>query len=506
MTTTIIDELAAQRSPALAAYCKNPVKIDHQVRKAIAAAWGNQCSFCPGGRVEQVDHIVPKAKGGADAPENYAPSCTACNRKKSDALLHAPAVSLLLTQAQSKARKIRASLETNRAKTKKDLMAKLARLLAEYAQFFIGDQTSAPDLASRLLDYWCGHMGVVDLRSATKKMERKLKICRRELGEKKLDRFDAGCLTANLLLMVKDIREETIADRIPSKEIVWVCLYSSQDVQDSLLSALEDCTTIGIDGKFHILSGGMGEIDCILRRSGDWLRTSPSLDREISLRVDHVDNTLRVDPFVMDALRICKRIGFCSFSYDSRWLGEHKIPAAPEVVWPGHHMHPATAFIQNFDFWGADVEILRDKLYDYFSLDEEGDEAINTIIWQVAYMVNDDIHHFQKKRQEAHENEFLAKSCLLISKLAPFMDATRLSARFRNSEIYDMICKIRSMDLQADHAADVDEVLHHYYNAESAIESIEILENMTKSVIGPFDPFYGRFCENVSNSQELARL
>lgn len=40
-----------------------------------------QCVYC-GEPVEEVDHIVPRARGGEDKPENKMPICKKCNRMK----------------------------------------------------------------------------------------------------------------------------------------------------------------------------------------------------------------------------------------------------------------------------------------------------------------------------------------------------------------------------------------------------------------------------------------
>lgn len=59
------------------------MRITPIVRAALFTAWGGKCAYC-GEEPEHVDHIYPKAKGGRDELENYAPACRRCNLRKSD--------------------------------------------------------------------------------------------------------------------------------------------------------------------------------------------------------------------------------------------------------------------------------------------------------------------------------------------------------------------------------------------------------------------------------------
>lgn len=38
------------------------------------------CLYCQSGPFEEIDHVLPKCRGGSDSPENLAPSCASCNR------------------------------------------------------------------------------------------------------------------------------------------------------------------------------------------------------------------------------------------------------------------------------------------------------------------------------------------------------------------------------------------------------------------------------------------
>lgn len=50
-------------------------------------AEGRACSYCGIAAVEEVDHIVPLARGGTNEIDNLAPACHSCNSIKSDRLL-----------------------------------------------------------------------------------------------------------------------------------------------------------------------------------------------------------------------------------------------------------------------------------------------------------------------------------------------------------------------------------------------------------------------------------
>lgn len=45
-----------------------------------------ECVYC-GGRAEEVDHVIPLARGGWEHPSNLAPACQPCNGSKGDRLL-----------------------------------------------------------------------------------------------------------------------------------------------------------------------------------------------------------------------------------------------------------------------------------------------------------------------------------------------------------------------------------------------------------------------------------
>jgi len=65
--------------------------------------------------VEEVDHIIPVARGGPDRLENYAGTCRACNMRKTGNILPIGILGILLAEAASSAPRRRARIETRRA-------------------------------------------------------------------------------------------------------------------------------------------------------------------------------------------------------------------------------------------------------------------------------------------------------------------------------------------------------------------------------------------------------
>ena len=55
-------------------------------RRAVFARDGGRCQYC-GAVAESIDHVVPRAKGGAHTWENVVAACRPCNTAKRDRLL-----------------------------------------------------------------------------------------------------------------------------------------------------------------------------------------------------------------------------------------------------------------------------------------------------------------------------------------------------------------------------------------------------------------------------------
>lgn len=56
-------------------------------RRAVFARDGNRCQYCER-TAENIDHVIPRSRGGAHAWENVVASCRACNARKEDRFLH----------------------------------------------------------------------------------------------------------------------------------------------------------------------------------------------------------------------------------------------------------------------------------------------------------------------------------------------------------------------------------------------------------------------------------
>ncbi|MGW1840355.1 HNH endonuclease [Streptomyces sp. NPDC002067] len=49
-------------------------------RAELLARWGG-CAYCDG-PAEELDHVIPLARGGPDAPSNVVAACRSCNASK----------------------------------------------------------------------------------------------------------------------------------------------------------------------------------------------------------------------------------------------------------------------------------------------------------------------------------------------------------------------------------------------------------------------------------------
>lgn len=54
-------------------------------RRAVFARDGHRCQYC-GSSAENLDHVVPRSRGGPHTWENVVASCRACNARKEDRL------------------------------------------------------------------------------------------------------------------------------------------------------------------------------------------------------------------------------------------------------------------------------------------------------------------------------------------------------------------------------------------------------------------------------------
>jgi len=67
------------------------VRVPYQARlalnrRAVFARDGHRCQYC-GSAAENIDHVVPRSRGGPHAWDNVVAACRPCNARKRDRLL-----------------------------------------------------------------------------------------------------------------------------------------------------------------------------------------------------------------------------------------------------------------------------------------------------------------------------------------------------------------------------------------------------------------------------------
>jgi 5-methylcytosine-specific restriction endonuclease McrA len=67
------------------------VKVPYQARvslnrRAVFARDGHRCQYC-GASAENIDHVIPRSKGGQHVWDNVVASCRPCNTRKRDRML-----------------------------------------------------------------------------------------------------------------------------------------------------------------------------------------------------------------------------------------------------------------------------------------------------------------------------------------------------------------------------------------------------------------------------------
>jgi len=88
----------------------------YEVREYLLEKWGRKCAYCKATNIPlEIEHIVPKAKGGSDRVSNLTLACRKCNEKKGNQtaaefgfpkLLRKAGLSLRDTAAVNSARKV----------------------------------------------------------------------------------------------------------------------------------------------------------------------------------------------------------------------------------------------------------------------------------------------------------------------------------------------------------------------------------------------------------------
>lgn len=63
--------------------------LGYEVREYLLEKWGRKCAYCDACDVPlQIDHIVPRARGGSDRVSNLTLACTCCNQNKGAQDIH----------------------------------------------------------------------------------------------------------------------------------------------------------------------------------------------------------------------------------------------------------------------------------------------------------------------------------------------------------------------------------------------------------------------------------
>lgn len=84
------------------------VKVPYQTRaalnrRAVFVRDGHRCQYC-GATAENIDHVIPRSRGGTHTWDNVVAACRRCNTRKEDRLLHEVGLTLRSMPAQPRER------------------------------------------------------------------------------------------------------------------------------------------------------------------------------------------------------------------------------------------------------------------------------------------------------------------------------------------------------------------------------------------------------------------
>lgn len=176
-----------------------------KVCAAVFKVWKGRCAYCRVGPAEEVDHIRPRALGGADDLRNYLAACSPCNRMKSARLLGRPLLMMLEEMAVEKADTLVAMLD--RTKQRVDPRPALRQELRD----LMCDEADGVDGSGALDQADVEGMGVLALREEIaairrQKRERQNALVRQDLIRDLVEaRVNTGmCPTAARVLTARD--------------------------------------------------------------------------------------------------------------------------------------------------------------------------------------------------------------------------------------------------------------------------------------------------------------
>ncbi len=100
-------ERLALPEPSVVRLCQY-VKVPYQARvalnrRAVFARDGHRCQYC-GATAENIDHVIPRSRGGTHTWDNVVAACRPCNTRKEDRLLHEVGLTLRSSPSQPRQR------------------------------------------------------------------------------------------------------------------------------------------------------------------------------------------------------------------------------------------------------------------------------------------------------------------------------------------------------------------------------------------------------------------
>ncbi len=83
-------DMQAMQNPEIAGVqYQQGALMGYELRAYLLEKWQRKCAYCGKGQVPlQIDHIVPRAKGGSDRAANLTLACQACNQAKGNRDVH----------------------------------------------------------------------------------------------------------------------------------------------------------------------------------------------------------------------------------------------------------------------------------------------------------------------------------------------------------------------------------------------------------------------------------
>lgn len=84
------------------------VRVPYQTRvslnrRSVFARDGHRCQYC-GAAAENIDHVIPRSRGGTHTWDNVVAACRPCNTRKEDRYLHEVGLRLLQAPTQPRPR------------------------------------------------------------------------------------------------------------------------------------------------------------------------------------------------------------------------------------------------------------------------------------------------------------------------------------------------------------------------------------------------------------------